>query len=121
RYTPKKDFVGSDKLTYQICDSFLLDQKCSTGVLSITVQAGPKPPAPKIEKVGAVELNNSNKVYYTSNKPTFSGIAEPFAIVRIEIHSDPIILTTTADAEGNWSVTPDVDIPNGEHTVTITS
>src|SRR5690606_18721560 len=55
KYVAKSGFAGKDELTYQICDSFLLDQKCATGVLSITVQSGPKPPAPKIEKVGSVE------------------------------------------------------------------
>jgi len=118
-YTPKKGFVGNDVLVYQICDSFLMDQKCAAGVMDILVKDIPSPPT--ISSVGSVALNGANKVYYTSNKPTFSGIAEPFATVKIEIHSDPIVLTTTADADGNWSVTPDQDIPNGEHTVKITT
>lgn len=53
-YTPAKDFVGSDQLAYQICDSFLLDQKCATGVLGIVITAGPAPTIPTITSVGTV-------------------------------------------------------------------
>lgn len=119
KYTPAVDYLGADSLTYQICDSFLLDQKCSTAVLGITVQAGPKAAIPTITSVGIVSMNGDSTVYYTGHRPTFRGTAEPGSTVKVEIHSDPIMLTTTADGEGFWSVTPDQDIPDGHHTVTI--
>jgi hypothetical protein len=121
KYTPSRDYVGSDQLTYKVCDSFLLDQKCSTAVLGISVKAGPTPATPTITSVGTVQTNGETTVYYTGHKPTFSGTATPGAIIKAEIHSDPIILTTTVDGSGNWSVTPDQDIPNGEHQVIITA
>lgn len=127
-YTPAKDFVGSDQLTYQICDSFLLDQQCATGVLGITVTAAPVPPTPAatvsrptITAIGTVQLHGATHVYYTGHRPTFSGTAEPGATVTVTIHSDPIVLTTTADSAGTWSVAPDQDIPNGEHQVIVTA
>lgn len=130
KYTPAKDYVGSDSLTYQICDSFMLDQKCSTATLGITIQAptpsptatpGPIPTIPTITSIGAVQTNGASTIYYTSHRPTFSGTAAPDASIIVEIHSDPIILTTTADSSGHWSVTPDQDIPDGQHTVNITA
>lgn len=121
KYTPASNYIGSDQLTYQICDSFMLDQKCATGVLGITVTAGPAPAMPILSKVGTVSTDGSQTIYYTGHRPTFSGTAAPGSTIRVEIHSDPITLTTTTDANGQWSVTPDQDIPNGEHTVTITS
>lgn len=133
KYIPDKDYVGSDSLTYQICDSFMLDQKCATAVLSITVQAPtatptptptstPKPPVVTLSSIGTVKtVAGTTTYYYTGHRPTFTGTAEPGATINVEIHSDPIIFSTTADSSGSWLVTPDQDIPNGEHTVTITS
>lgn len=120
-YTSAKDYVGADQLTYRICDSFLLDQKCATGVLGITVQAGPAPAMPTITSVGTVQVNGQTKVYYTGHRPTFAGTATPGSTITVGIHSDPITLTTTVDNQGHWSVTPDRDLPNGDHTVTITA
>jgi alpha-tubulin suppressor-like RCC1 family protein/sugar lactone lactonase YvrE len=54
-----------------------------------------------------------------SKRPTFSGVAAPFAEVVITIHSDPVVCKTTADAEGKWSCTLDRDLPSGNHHVTI--
>mgnify|MGYP003582215417 CR=1 FL=1 len=53
----------------------------------------------------------------TNTKPTFSGVAEPFSIVRVTVHSDPIICETVADANGQWSCTLPSVIPTGVHTV----
>src|SRR5690606_7579474 len=121
KYTPQAGYIGSDELTYKVCDSFIVDQKCSTKVLGISVQAADKPKV-TINKVDEFEFLSDTNLYTTTNtRPTFSGTADPFAEIRIEIHSDPIILTTTADENGNWSIIPNVDIPAGEHTVHITA
>lgn len=49
--------------------------------------------------------------------PTFSGVATPGAAVKVTVHSDPVICTTTADSNGNWSCTLSAALPSGEHTV----
>jgi alpha-tubulin suppressor-like RCC1 family protein len=54
-----------------------------------------------------------------TKRPTFSGVAAPFANIVITIHSDPVVCKTTADAEGKWSCTLDRDLPAGNHHVTI--
>src|SRR5690606_24165539 len=51
----------------------------------------------------------------------FSGTASVGAEITVTINSDPIILTTTADSSGNWSVAPENPIPPGQHTVTISA
>lgn len=116
-YTPNLGYVGTDQLTYQICDSFVLDQKCSTAVLGITVS-----PAASISKVGETVYENGQAKYVSStSRPTFSGTATPGSTVKVEIHSDPIVLTTVAGTDGSWSVTPDQDLPIGDHTVYISA
>lgn len=55
----------------------------------------------------------------TTSRPTFAGTASPYAQISITIQSEPIRGQTTADAQGNWSWTPSVDIPSGSHTITI--
>lgn len=120
-FTPSAGYTGSDALTYQICDSFLLDQKCSTAVLGITIQTSGAP-ALTVSRVGEAAYQNGIAKYTSASaRPTFSGTASPGSVIKVEIHSDPIVLTTTADSEGNWSVTPPADLPAGDHTVTITA
>lgn len=52
-----------------------------------------------------------------SKRPTFSGTAKPGATVTVTVHSDPVVCTTTADQDGNWSCTLPADLPPGTHTV----
>ena len=59
--------------------------------------------------------------YYTGHRPTFRGTSAPGATITIVIDSDPITLTTIADASGSWSVTPPQDLLNGKHHVAITA
>lgn len=54
-----------------------------------------------------------------NERPTFSGVAEPGATVTVTVRSDPIVCTTTADSNGNWSCTLPSDLPPGDHTVTV--
>jgi Bacterial Ig domain/Bacterial Ig-like domain len=134
-YTPTTGYSGSDSLTYRICDSFLLDQKCATAVLGTTVQAPtptptptvaltPTPQAPMVSlsSIGTLKtVPGEQTYYYTGHRPTFSGTATPGSTITIEIHSEPIILTTVANTDGGWSITPPQDLPNGDHTVTVTA
>jgi len=55
----------------------------------------------------------------TTGKPTFKGTATPGSEVSVKVGG--IILTATADADGNWSVIPDTDIPDGAYTVEVTA
>lgn len=117
RYAADSGYVGVDSVGYEVCDSFLLDQKCSTKTLGITVT-----PALGVTKINGENYDAGVASYATpSLRPAFSGIATPGAEVTVEIHSDPIILTATADGSGNWSVTPTFDLPSGEHMVYISA
>ena len=132
-YTPTTGYSGSDAITYRICDSFLLDQKCATAVLGITVQTPaptptvaptPTPVAPEVSlsSIGTLKtVHGEQTYYYTGHRPAFEGTATPGATITVEIHSEPIILTTVANADGRWSVTSTQDLPNGDHSVTITA
>ena len=62
--------------------------------------------------------DRSNPQVITNNRPTFNGISEPFAVVTVTVNSNPIICTTTADENGNWSCTLPSNIPVGVHTIT---
>jgi hypothetical protein len=57
----------------------------------------------------------------TSNRPTFTGKADPNTALAIEIKPEGIKLAATTDANGNWSTTANVDVPNGSHTVSVAS
>lgn len=53
----------------------------------------------------------------TSEQPTFTGKAPPGATVTLIIRSDPVTVTVTADANGNWSYTPTAPLASGTHSV----
>src|SRR5690606_20791597 len=48
---------------------------------------------------------------------TFSGSGAE-AGITINVYDDGVLLgTATADGDGNWSFTPDSDLPEGEHSI----
>src|SRR5690606_11517381 len=50
--------------------------------------------------------------------PTFNGSGAE-AGITINVYDDGVLLgTATADGDGNWSFTPDSDLPEGEHSIT---
>jgi hypothetical protein len=49
--------------------------------------------------------------------PTYTGTAEPGSTVTVTVDGT-VVGTTTADASGNWSVTPTTPLPEGSHSVT---
>lgn len=117
QYIPSDGHVGVDSLTYEICDSFLSDQKCSTGIVSLTVK-----PAVSVMGINGENYKPNVSTYTTSNlRPVFSGTATPGSKITVEIHSDPIVLTTTADQNGNWSTSPNFDLPAGDHMIYISA
>jgi hypothetical protein len=66
-------------------------------------------------------LSPSNGGTITSSMPTLTGIAPAGSGVTIVIYSDPITVTTTADADGAWSYTLNQALPEGEHRVVVTA
>lgn len=70
-----------------------------------------RPRKPSIEKVEAL----------ANNKLLISGKAEPNATVVIRIESNPIILITRADTQGQWSYTYEGPLEPGSHKVTVTT
>lgn len=52
-------------------------------------------------------------------KPEFKGTSTPGSTVTLKIDGDEV--DVHVDAEGNWSYTPDNDLPNGEHIVEVTA
>lgn len=52
------------------------------------------------------------------SRPTFKGTATPGATVSVKVNG--IELTTKADANGNWSVRPIADLPDGSYDVEVT-
>lgn len=75
--------------------------------------------APKVDSIGGVTVTDNGTAELTSAKPLLSGYAVPFSIINIEIHSNVIYGTTTADATGYWSWTPPTAIEAGNHTVQV--
>lgn len=53
-------------------------------------------------------------------KPTFKGTATPGSTVKVKV-SNTLTLEATADANGNWSVTPDEALPDGNYNIEITA
>ncbi|MDH5163537.1 S-layer homology domain-containing protein [Heyndrickxia oleronia] len=56
----------------------------------------------------------------TTGKPIFAGTATPGAKVTVKV-GENITLTATADKEGNWSVTPYTEIPDGVYAVEVSA
>jgi hypothetical protein len=49
--------------------------------------------------------------------PTFEGISEPGIAITVTDGLGNVLCTATADAEGNWSCTPDEPLGEGEHQI----
>ncbi|MFE3575612.1 S-layer homology domain-containing protein [Lysinibacillus sp. NPDC059133] len=107
-FTPSIDLVDGD---YTIEVEAKRGDKIAKQTVNMTVDtAAPNP------TVGVTAPTET----VSTGKPTFTGTATPGATVKIEI-SDNITLTTTADEHGNWSITPNKDIPNGTYNVEYTA
>ncbi|WP_447753173.1 Ig-like domain-containing protein [Pseudomonas nicosulfuronedens] len=55
------------------------------------------------------------------NKPTIAGTAQAGSVVRLYDNNDALIGSTTADAKGNWSITPATAMADGKHEVYATA
>jgi len=54
-----------------------------------------------------------------SSRPTFSGKAPAGSTVEVTVRSDPIVCTTVADSNGDWTCTLPSSLPAGRHSVTV--
>ena len=66
----------------------------------------------------AIERPSGDKVF--NPKPEFVGTATPGAAIKVKINDD-ITLTTTADENGKWSVTPVTELPDGTYDIVVTA
>lgn len=53
----------------------------------------------------------------TTEKPTINGKAAPGATITVTVYSTPHTVTVVADANGNWSYTPDTPLESGPHNI----
>ena len=80
------------------------------------------PDAPSIvtvtDNVGGAQTLTSGQST-NDNTPTLEGVTEANSVVTI-LDKGTVIGTTTSDAEGNWSFTPDPALGEGSHSLTAT-
>jgi len=72
------------------------------------------------DDVGAVTGPIANGAIIDDTKPTISGVTEAGATVTIK-DGGTVLGTTTADANGNYTFTPDEPLSMDEHTITATA
>lgn len=103
---------------------WLPDTFDTTAIGTITIEGLPTytfnavgdegPVTPTVHIGGTAPLDQNPEI---TKRPTFSGVATPGATVTVTVHSDPVVCTTTADSNGNWSCTLPSDLVAGEHMV----
>ncbi|WP_293686499.1 Ig-like domain-containing protein, partial [Spirosoma sp. 48-14] len=69
---------------------------------------------------GPVVSTPNNGTTISDNTPTYAGTAEPLSTVTVRVNSS-VIGTPTADASGNWSLTPTTPLADGLYTVRATA
>lgn len=67
-------------------------------------------------KLNNDSLSSETPPTVSQNQVILSGKTTPLATVNLYIHSDPRLVTTTADDQGFWSVTVS-DLETGEHSI----
>ena len=86
-----------------------------SSAVSFTVDTA-APVQPTVSSIGGQPVANPTIV--TSNTPAFTGKAEANSKITIAVGSGTN-LNATADASGNWTVTPTSQIANGQYEVTV--
>jgi hypothetical protein len=74
----------------------------------------------RITNVESANYQNGN-IQQTSNRPTVSGYAVPYADIVVTFHSEISTCKTRADAQGWWTCTLDHELPDGVHHVDVTA
>lgn len=76
---------------------------------------------PKSEKLKLLELKNDTVAKNETNEQqevlVFAGKANPGTTVLLYVFSEPLVLTTSVDSDGNWSYTLEDPLAPGEHEV----
>ena len=78
----------------------------------------PTPQASPSAIQGTIQKDESG---VSPNAPLIQGVAPPGSTVTIVIHSDPITVVVTTDANGNYQYTPTQPLTDGTHTIIVTS
>lgn len=88
---------------------------------SVTPEVPPEVP----ESLSVRDVERSpykrDAVRETSDSPTITGFAPPYADIVVTFHSDVVTCGTTANADGWWSCTLDKPLPEGMHRVDVTA
>lgn len=95
----------------------------ATPTPSETPSATPTPsasPAPVLNvTVGGTAVADGGQATALTNRPAFAGSAAPGATITITLAPENVSFTAAASSSGAWSAVPDSDLPNGDHTVTV--
>ena len=78
------------------------------------------PAVPVVSTVGGSKVIGG-KIKTSSQRPVFVGTAVNGSKVGIVIAPEGLSYAAVASSGGSWSITPSDDIPNGDHTVTVTA
>lgn len=102
--------LGVDKFTFKDGDKEMTAQKDANGDWKIT----------EADSSVIVILTEPEANTVKTAQPTFKGTATPGSTVTVKV-SDTLTLEATADANGNWSVTPDAALPDGDYNIEVTA
>ncbi|WP_425272375.1 Ig-like domain-containing protein, partial [Serratia oryzae] len=122
RFTPEtalKD--GSHSLTASVMDS-IGQVSPTTGGFGIVIDTQPPAPATGLvvsDNFGAEQGPLTAGSTTDDNTPTFSGKAEAGSVITV-LDNGKAIGSTTADDNGNWSLTTSTPLDNGAHDFTTT-
>lgn len=86
----------------------------STASAQITQTPTPTP-APSVETLKIMSPISQDTA--TTDKPFIQGVASPGSTVTVTVYSTPQTMTVTADANGNWSFTPQASLETGPHNI----
>ncbi len=78
------------------------------------------PGAPVLSSVGGAKASGS-AVKTSSQRPIFVGTSDANSKITLAVAPEGLSYSATSASDGKWSITPADDLPNGDHTVTITA
>ncbi|WP_431223586.1 Ig-like domain-containing protein [Serratia sp. L9] len=72
------------------------------------------------DDVGTITGNLQPGDVTDDRQPEFTGSGKPGSVVTVK-DGDTVLGTTTVQPDGNWSFTPEAELGEGEHTLTVTA
>ncbi|MDP1722846.1 MAG: Ig-like domain-containing protein [Candidatus Gottesmanbacteria bacterium] len=91
-------------------------QGTPTSTTSAQITQTPTPtPTPSVETLKIISPVSQDTA--TTDKPMIQGKASPGSTVTVTVYSTPQTMTVTADANGNWSLTPQAPLETGPHNI----